>query len=294
MTIMFADVAGSVELYESLGDVNAHQIVTDCLETMTELVMRHHGKVIETIGDEVMAAFAKPDFAFTAACEIQDNVQANLHLPLSVRIGFHSGPTVVDRGHPFGDTVHVAARMAAIAKAGQVLISQQTFLKLSADNRRRTRHFNRIILKGKSAPTEIHEVIWDDVDSTKSYTHLTKHRYERQTVTGVRLTYHNKDVDVTEYNATITIGRADQCTFVVDSELASRLHATFTYQQGKVILADQSTNGTFIRSRASKASGDLLNLFIHHEQWIMQGSGVISLGEPMGTDPSKLIHFSCF
>ena len=161
MTVLFADVAGSVELSETYGDIQAHNMVVEGLNAMAQCIMQHHGKVIETVGDEVMAAFANADFAFSAACAIQDAIQANLSLPIYVRIGFHTGPTAVDNGHPFGDTVHVAARMVGIAKPGQILISQQTYVRLSADNRRQTRHFHRILLKGKQAPTEIHEIIWD-------------------------------------------------------------------------------------------------------------------------------------
>lgn len=295
MTILFADVASSVELYESLGDIEAHQLVVDCLNAMAQLIMRNHGKVIETIGDEIMAAFAQPDFAYNAACDIQDAVQGRANLPLGIRIGFHTGPTALDKGHhPFGDTVHVAARMVALAKAEQILISQQTYLRLSASNRQSTRHFNRILLKGKNSPTDIHEVLWNDIDSTKSYTHLAGPNFKRQTVTGVRLSYVNKDVDVTVYNAAITVGRSEQCSLVVDSDLASRLHATFRYQQGKVIVSDQSTNGTFITTREGQRASDSLNLFLHHEDWVMQSSGIISLGEPISAQNSRLIHFSCF
>lgn len=294
LTILFADVAGSVELSEAYGDIQAHNMVVSSLEVMEQCVMRHHGRVIETVGDEVMAAFGSADFAFSAACAIQDNIQANANLPIHIRIGFHTGPTAIDKGHPFGDTVHVAARMVSIAKPGQILISQQSYVRLSADNRRRTRHFHRTILKGKQAPTEIHEILWDDIECTKSLTNLGQHRFERLSVRGARLSYGRQEVDVNEYNTAVTTGRSEQCNLVVDSDLASRLHATFIYQQGKVILCDKSTNGTFVRTLGGKRSSDSLNLFIHHEDWVMQHNGVISLGEPFSKETERLIHFRCY
>ncbi|WP_455211065.1 adenylate/guanylate cyclase domain-containing protein [Kaarinaea lacus] len=294
MTILFADVAGSVELSETYGDIQAHNMVVEGLHIMEQSVMRNHGKVIETVGDEVMAAFNSADFAFSAACAIQDGVQANPRLPISIRIGFHTGPTAIDNGHPFGDTVHVAARMVSIAKPGQVLISQQSYVRLSADNRRQTRHFHRILLKGKQAPTDIHEILWDDLECTKSLTNLGKLQFDRLTIKGVRLSYGQQEADVNEYNTTITTGRSEQCDLVVESDLASRLHASFIFQQGKVVLSDKSTNGTFVRTLGGQSGSDSLNLFIHHEDWVMQDNGVISLGEPFGTETEKLIHFRCY
>lgn len=294
MTIFFADVASSVELYENFGDIKAHQMVQESLKTMAQSIMNNHGRVIETIGDEVMAAFANPDFAYSAASSIQDSIQADMHLPLSVRIGFHTGPTAVDRGHPFGDTVNVAARMVAVAKAGQILLSQQSYMRLSASNRQQTRHYHRILLKGKNAPTDIYELLWDDMESTKTYSQLHPQVPHRQTTRGVRITFNNRDIDVTEFNPEITAGRSEHCTICVDSDVVSRQHVTFAYQQGKVVVSDQSTNGTFIRTSSGKRATDSLDFFIHHEDWIMQSSGILSLGEPISDAYEKFLHFRCF
>jgi pSer/pThr/pTyr-binding forkhead associated (FHA) protein len=150
------------------------------------------------------------------------------------------------------------------------------------------------LLKGKQAPTEIHEILWDDMECTKTLTSLHKVQFDRLSVKGVRLAYEQQEIDVNEYNTAVTTGRSEQCNLVVNSDLASRLHATFIFQQGKALLCDKSTNGTFVRTLGGKAVGDSLNLFIHHEDWVMQDSGVISLGEPFGKDTDKLIHFRCY
>jgi len=56
--IVFADISGSTRLYETLGDTIARELVSQCLDLMTEQVNRHNGAVIKTIGDEIMATFA--------------------------------------------------------------------------------------------------------------------------------------------------------------------------------------------------------------------------------------------
>ena len=152
MTVLFADIAGSMELYSALGDVKAHNMVLRCLERMTFLVEKNQGRVTNTIGDEIMCAFEKAACALKAACEIQMALQSEYHHELNVRIGIHSGPTRMNNDHPFGDTVNIAARVVALAKAGQIMLSEQTCGRLSDADRSRTRHFNNVYIKGKRDP----------------------------------------------------------------------------------------------------------------------------------------------
>ena len=292
MTVMFADVAGSVQLYDQLGDIEAHNIVLNCLNTMSDIIGRFQGRVIETIGDEIMCAFPNADYAMAAACMVQESLHVK-NTPVNVRIGFHAGPTAVENGHPFGDTVNVAARVVALAKAGQILMSHQTYAQLSAANQNRTRHFHRLLLKGKQEPTDIYEIIWDEVDSTKSYSDSALPPAKRVAVSSVRIQYGHQELLLNQTNHTITMGRSDQCHLVIESQLASRLHATITWQPGNVLFTDQSTNGTFIRTREGKRAQDALDLFLHRENWVMQSGGIISLGEPINNNSSHLISFEC-
>ena len=71
MTILFADVAGSVALHEKLGDHEAHRVVVKCLEVMSRAVTESNGSVVEIIGDEVMSLFTTAEDAFAAAQEMQ-------------------------------------------------------------------------------------------------------------------------------------------------------------------------------------------------------------------------------
>src|SRR5205823_4973095 len=87
------------------------------------------GRVVKTIGDEVMAVFATADAGGSAAAEMQAAVSA---LPavgdtrLGVKIGFHSGPVIQQNDDVFGDTVNMAARLVEQAVKGQIITSQET------------------------------------------------------------------------------------------------------------------------------------------------------------------------
>ena len=95
--VLFADVSGSTKLYETAGNAVAHAAVETCVNLMKEKTLAAKGRVIKTIGDEVMSAFSTADGAADAAIEMQ---QAISELPpvgkttLGIRIGFNFGPVV--------------------------------------------------------------------------------------------------------------------------------------------------------------------------------------------------------
>src|ERR1044071_9826304 len=69
--ILFADVVGSTQLYEQLGDAKAREMVGRCLDIMREATEANKGTVIKTMGDEVMSTFPTPDDAMNAAKRMQ-------------------------------------------------------------------------------------------------------------------------------------------------------------------------------------------------------------------------------
>lgn len=292
MTVFFGDVAGSVELYDTLGDERAHEKILSCLGEMTAMIESHGGRVVEVIGDEVMAVFGSADSALEAACGIQRRLMVTNEYQLGVRVGFHSGPTAMTDGHPYGDTVNVAARMVNIAKSGQIMISHLAQESVSEHNQSRVRFVDRVYIKGKKAPYSIHEVIWDNSEHTLVVTpNVEGYANRRRNEVGLILTYRETSVPLTEASGELILGRGKQCGLVVSSDAASRVHATVSCRNGKIIVRDQSTNGTYIRTLQGKRSADGLDLFIHHEEWVSDGVGVMSLGETITEQSPDLVHF---
>ena len=74
VAILFADVVGSTQLYEQLGDVKARQMVGRCLDIMREATEANRGTVIKTMGDEVMSTFPTADDAMNAAKRMQERI----------------------------------------------------------------------------------------------------------------------------------------------------------------------------------------------------------------------------
>lgn len=101
------------------------------------------------------------------------------------------------------------------------------------------------------------------------------------------LTYHERIKELTSRDDSIILGRSNKCDFIVESDCASRQHASLTYRRGKFIVSDHSTNGTFIKPQGSK------EIYIHREDYPLNGSGFISLGESISVDNEHLIYYSC-
>ncbi len=292
MTVFFADVAGSVQLYDAIGDLRAHEKVVACLNDMTEIVERCDGRVIEIIGDELMSVFTRPDSAFDAACEIQRGFFKQGESQLGVRIGFHFGVTALKDEHPYGDTVNVAARMVNRSKSGQIITNNQTREHLTKLNQARMRYVDRVYIKGKKEPYDLHEVVWDESESTVVLeARNTDYKNRRSSDLSLFLGYAGQEIRLTEASGELVLGRGPRSGLVVYSNAASRLHGVMNCQNGKMVYKDQSTNGTYIRTLKGKRSADGQDTFVHYEEWVSDGSGMLSLGEPLIDDNPNLVYF---
>jgi class 3 adenylate cyclase len=132
VAILFTDLQGSTRLYDSLGDAPAYRLVRDHFAFLSELVARHHGSIVKTVGDAVMAAFHDPADAVRAVLSMQDEV-ANFNRGrrdsgIVLKLGLHLGACIaVTAGGVldyFGSAVNTAARLEHQCRGGEVIISE--------------------------------------------------------------------------------------------------------------------------------------------------------------------------
>src|SRR5690349_21835362 len=76
MTVLFADICGSTRLYCALGDERARAVVAAGLDIVVAILPAYGGRVVKTLGDEVMCVFSDPDRAILAAAEMQAQTAA--------------------------------------------------------------------------------------------------------------------------------------------------------------------------------------------------------------------------
>ena len=223
LVILFADVAGSTKLYETLGDAEALATIGRCLDIMKAVCDDHGGRVVKTIGDETMAVFPLPA---NAACrdrhaDADSALRTSKGAPLAIHAGFHFGPVIDDSTDVFGDAVNVAARLTSLAKAGQTLISAETVEVLSPALRARTRDQDAHTVRGKQNDIHTFELIWQD--SEEELTTMSTRPAVRPV--GLKLTHGARELELDQNSTPITLGRDAQNDIVIMDRKASRLHA---------------------------------------------------------------------
>ncbi|MEO8161623.1 MAG: adenylate/guanylate cyclase domain-containing protein, partial [Arenimonas sp.] len=109
-TILFADVAGSTRLFETKGDVEARRLTSMVLDALSIVCNQYGGRVIKTIGDEIMCTFPGALNGILAACDMQRRMGRDIDFvrdSLAVRIGLHHGDALEeDDGDVYGDAVN--------------------------------------------------------------------------------------------------------------------------------------------------------------------------------------------
>ncbi len=179
VTVLFADLKGSMELLADRDPEEARSILDPVLERMMEAVHRYEGTVNQVMGDGIMALFGAPlaheDHAVRAcyaALRMQeavyqyaDNVFRTLGVRVQIRVGLNSGEVVVrsigsDLRMDYtavGQTTHLAARMEQTALPGSVLLASDT-LRL-AEGYVQVKALGPVPIKGLDAPVEVYELL---------------------------------------------------------------------------------------------------------------------------------------
>jgi adenylate cyclase len=289
LAVLFADICGSTALYERLGDTLARQLIAKCIKLMTSKVTAHQGTLIKTIGDEIMCTFPSTEAAMHAACAMQhalENERSDDMHRMHIRIGFHYGDVICESNDVYGDTVNVAARVASVTRANQIMATLAAINMLPPDLREKTRPIFRAEFKGKQEQFEIFQITWEDDDMLRTRIGTPKFRTPQEHTLELGLRYRDQSFKINEQNKSLLIGREEVCDICVQNTFASRQHARIELRFGKFIITDQSTNGTFIRF----SDGSVIRLT--REDTLLRGSGSISLGQPYSDNPGDLIEFS--
>lgn len=271
-TVMFADIARSTHLFETMGDEEAARMVMEILEAAASVVTANRGVVLRSHGDDVLCTFAEAADAAEAALAIHAAIRAlstSRSGEICMRIGINSGSALMAHGDLLGDCVNVAARLAAFAKAGQTIVSSQTLDALGELNGRLIRPVGEISLKGKAGPVTVSELY--DSRELDEITQTGPIEPRPQTSTRLHLRFRSRHHRLDFLLVRFLLGRAPDCDLILDHPLVSRHHAEIRFENGVFVLRDFSTNGTVLISRGSSRS-------LHHSPATLRGRGAILLG----------------
>lgn len=280
LCVLFADVSGSTQLFESLGDIEASGVIRTCLKHMNAATESCEGRAIQPVGDGLLTAFQTPQAAVEAAEDMMRRIHREPRVGgrhLALRIGLHYGPVIVRTSNIFGgqlnifgDTVNTAARIAALAKARQILTSAETLALLPSRWQQASRSLDAFTFKGKSEDIRVCEILWQNPDNTTIVQAVSLP--PDHTVGQLTLRYQQQRFMLDGRTRGLSFGREITNDIVVDDRFVSRQHARIERRRDKFALIDTSTNGTYVTFEGDH------QIPLRMEEIVLHGRGRISLG----------------
>ena len=285
--VLFVDVSGSTRLYESAGDAAAFAAIDRCITIFKEKTSVLGGRVIKTIGDEVMATFPDPSAAAGAAIEMQIAIDALVPVgpaKIGIRVGFHFGPLVERDGDVFGDSVNVAARLAGLASKGQIMTSRETVDLMMPLMKSMCRRLYSIEVKGRAQSVDLYDILWQPSDDQTS---MGAHRPVLDPKpTTLRLRYMDREILLDANKASVTLGRDNAGELRIVEPMASRSHGKIERRLDKFVLFDHSANGTFVTVEGEK------EVVLRREEFVLRGHGWIAFGQSRASG-TETAEFHC-
>jgi adenylate cyclase len=242
-----------------------------------------------------MATFATAELACHAAGVMHARIEG---LPsvaggkLAIRVGFHYGSVLVDGVDVFGNTVNVASRITEVAKAREIITSAETAALLPEVVRKNSvKALPAIAVKGVSVPLDLVEVSWN-TSPTARLAQTTSPSLAAASAAAsaiakidppvespktkltprVILRYGKQEILMRGHSACVTLGRDTGNDIVIHDPRASRNHGTIELRDGKCILTDKSSNGTFVSPHGEN------NVAVNKEELVLTGKGYICFG----------------
>ncbi|HYM16182.1 MAG TPA: adenylate/guanylate cyclase domain-containing protein [Dehalococcoidia bacterium] len=164
VAVMFTDVEGSTALTERLGDAGAREVLRLHERVTRDALRAHRGSEVKTMGDGFMATFASVAGGLACAVAIQRALAAHNATAadaVRVRIGMNAGEPVAEGSDLFGSAVNLAARIAATADGGEIVVSN-VVRELCAGKGFRFTDRGAFVPKGFDEAVRLYEVRWQD------------------------------------------------------------------------------------------------------------------------------------
>ena len=262
--VLVADICDSARLQKD--------VVQRQLAGLESEARRHGAAETKSLGDGLVSHFDDPDGAFRAASAMQDASE------VEIKIGLVYGTAGAD-------TVNVSVRLVAMAVAGQVLTTRETVDMLSPGLRTRCRELQPLKVAGRAEDVLVYEVLWSsDAEAGVTMT-LTPDMLAGQKRWALKLSYSGQTYTL-EPGGSLRLGRDKTNDVVVDSELASRVHARIYERDGHFVVADQSSNGTFLRN-----DGHMNEIVLRRQEAMLAERGWIGLGRPTASHGDHMLRY---
>jgi adenylate cyclase len=281
-TIVFADLADSTGIFESLGNSQAAQLVSSTTHWIGTLCASRGGNVIKYLGDGVLISFSDNEAALQSAIAIQRMHREQQGVVpsgvnMQIKLGLARGDVIEQDGDCFGDAVNVAARLSDLSGADQIFVTEGVIEALSLHNDIRSRHLGLMNIRGKSEPVGVYRIDWQGEESSEFLTMQAS--LDSRTPQGgafpmaIELSLQERSLTFNLEDLPIFLGRLSDAQFVVNNPRVSRLHAKIDIRGYVFVLEDLSSFGTWVRFSGSDAI-----IALRRQECILLDQGGFALG----------------
>jgi len=163
-TVLFTDIVGHTAIMRRLGDEKGRDVLREHERIVREALKSHGGTEVKTMGDGFLASFSSVTKAVECAIALQQAFAQHNETaeePTNVRIGLNAGEPIEEEGDIFGETVILAARVAAQAEGGEILASLAV-RELCAGKGFLFTDRGETALRGFEDPVRLYEVRWGE------------------------------------------------------------------------------------------------------------------------------------
>ncbi len=294
VVMVFADIAGSTALYESLGNERATEAVTAVVHWLGESIQNQGGRVVKTLGDGVLGAFPDAPHAVRAMANLMRSHQDHLRqwppeVRLQVRVGVAGGEVVEVDGDCYGDAVNLAARLCERSGPGEVWVAGPAAQEAGAVRDARFVRLGGMEIRGKSEPVTVYGLEWrqdEDPDSQtmQAYLPSTLGMLPAGDVQ-IQVQWGGGGRVFAPEEMPLQVGRAREAPLCVDDPRVSRQHARIDWRGGTFVLTDLSRFGTWVRFEGGEP------VLLRRDACMLHGRGQIALGVPFGDASAPTLEF---
>lgn len=278
--VLISDITGSTQLYEAETHSNALSQISAVLSRMRQIIEQSGGHCVKSQGDDVLSYFDQVDQAFSAA---RTMIHEDWHGSLSVHVGMYYGEFLSQDGDIYGPPVNTAARLASLAKPGEILLGDECYDLLDSSSKQHLGMIGDLQLKGMKDLTRVYAC--SAVEISEQTTIFPKSGKDGATRTEfARLTYLDQNWNIRE-GETLALGRSDENDIILDHAWVSRKHGVISVRRGQLEYTDHSSTGSILKSAEGNES------MVHRRATLLNGSGLIFLGSGVREDNLSAVSF---
>jgi class 3 adenylate cyclase len=265
--VLIADITGSTKLYDQMSDHDALAQISTVLDRMRAIIEENDGNCVKSQGDDTLSFFSEADQAFKAARMM---IEADWNFGLAVHVGAYWGDVLSHDADIYGDAVNTSARLAALAKPGEVLIGDTVFERLSVRNQVLFVSMGGLKLKGKREPTRVHSFAVGELDTQTVLFGAKPSNLGRRTES-VALVCGEGNWSLTD-GQSVTVGRSPDCHAILEQPWVSRKHGSFELRAAQLEYTDHSSSGSTV------VTSDGREYALQRRAMLLNGEGMVMVG----------------